>query len=243
MPTLDASFRNALLAGAADRAAQAAREELCEALAEHFRSRGEVLWVGGWLIGPDRVNGESPFGFGSDATVGLATVVQIAGQLVAGAVALLRTENRYAAAALIRQLVEVEYLVWAFAEDEAEAMAWLRSSRDERLKMWQPRHMRQRATNRFRGSDYANHCERGGHPTPDAKALLPGHTNEPLGMWWLDLANHSARIHDHFENAERRLGETESAWSKATGDRVADALGVWHRDDPVPALMAAHRGR
>jgi phage/plasmid primase-like uncharacterized protein len=47
--------------------------------------------------------------------VGVATVAQISGELGAGAVALLEAGNNYAAAALIRQLVEVEYLASAFA--------------------------------------------------------------------------------------------------------------------------------
>lgn len=38
---------------------------------------------------------------------------------------MLEAENWYAAAALSRQLVEVEYLVWLFGTDPTEAEAWL----------------------------------------------------------------------------------------------------------------------
>lgn len=44
----------------------------------------------------------------------------------------------------MRQLVEVEYLTWAFAEDEDEAMRWMRSTKEERMRFWQPRHIRAR---------------------------------------------------------------------------------------------------
>lgn len=86
----------------------ACRRELCQALALAFKRAGEGLWIGGSIIGPDRVDGVSPFGFGSDATVALGTVVQIAGELSAGVIALLDQGNRYGAAALQRQMVEVE---------------------------------------------------------------------------------------------------------------------------------------
>src|SRR5438067_701261 len=82
----------------------------CRSLASTLRETGRLLWVGGYLLGSDRVTRSSPFGFGSDATVGLATVVQIAGELMDGAASLLDRENIYGAAALIRQLVEIEYL-------------------------------------------------------------------------------------------------------------------------------------
>src|SRR5713101_8926632 len=84
----------------------------CQILAQVFRESGALLWVGGYIIGPDRKEGRSPFGFGSDSTVGLATVAQVAGQLAAGTAQLLDSDNRYAACALLRQMVEVEYLAW-----------------------------------------------------------------------------------------------------------------------------------
>jgi hypothetical protein len=94
----------------AERAARsaAAREHLCSTLAAEFRKAGLLLWSSGYVVEADRVEGRSPFGFGSDATVGLATVAQIAGELIAGAVLALEHQNVYSAAALARQLVEVE---------------------------------------------------------------------------------------------------------------------------------------
>ena len=90
------------------------RRSYCVSLTKALRDGGHALWIDGALIGPDRANGESPFGFGSDAVVGLASTLQIAGELMAGASLLFDDGNRFGAAALIRQLVEVEYLAWAF---------------------------------------------------------------------------------------------------------------------------------
>jgi len=110
-----------------DVASHAARVACCRALAVAFSEAGQLSWVGGYMIGPDRVSGASPFGFGSDEMVGLGTVVAIGAELLSGTVSLLSAGNPYAALALICQLVEVEYL--------ARAAAWLRSTRGDRLKM------------------------------------------------------------------------------------------------------------
>jgi hypothetical protein len=95
-----------------DEVARACRENTCRTLAATFSAVGNLLWVGGYILGPDRASGASPFRFGSDASVGLGVVVQIAGELTAGAVSLLEQGNLYGATALVRQLVEVEYLAW-----------------------------------------------------------------------------------------------------------------------------------
>jgi hypothetical protein len=128
----------------------------------------------GNIIGPGRVDGSSPFGNGDDSLVSLGYLCETAASLIVGAMQLLDDANCYAGAALNRQLVEVEYLAWAFGEDQEEAALWLRSSRDDRLQRWQPRHLRQRSQGRFRGADYAQHCELGGHPTPQGVRALIG---------------------------------------------------------------------
>lgn len=195
----------------ADDATHRRRADVCQALALTYRDVGVVLSAGGSMVGTDRRAGRSPFGYGSDATVGLATVVQIAGELIAGTISLLEQGNVYAAAALIRQLVEVEYLGWAFAEDEEEAAAWLRSTKEERLKLWQPRHLRERSGGRFRGADYSGHCERGGHPSPSAAPLLPEHRRPvPLSWWWFDLASHGESAWEYVEVAIEKFGWAEA---------------------------------
>jgi hypothetical protein len=145
---------------------------LCEALSAGFQHTGESLRIAGHLFGPQRVDGTSPFGNGDDRLVALGYLSGTAAALLSGAIELLERNNLYAAAALNRQLVEVEYLVWAFAEDQDEAAAWLRSGRHERQQRWQPRHLRDRSDGRFRGEDYAEHCELGGHPTPPGCRVL-----------------------------------------------------------------------
>jgi len=162
----------ALRQAAENEQAMAARRSLCRALVTAFEATGQALRVGGHLLGSGRVDGSSPFGNGDDGMVALGYLSSTCASLISGAVELLTEGNCYAASSLNRQLVELEYLGWAFAEDHAEAASWLRSSRQDRLNRWQPRHLRDRSNGRFRGTDYAEHCEIGGHPTPKGVRIL-----------------------------------------------------------------------
>jgi hypothetical protein len=237
----DAELKSTILWAGEDEDGRALRTELCEALATAFTKVGKYLWMGGSIIGPDRVEGTSPFGFGSDATVGLGTVVQIAGELSRGVVGLLEQGNRYAAAALLRQLVEVEYLTWAFAEDENEAMRWLRSSREERLKLWQPARIRKRADGRFRGVDYALHCEAGGHPTPEGNRLLPStDDSEPDFFAWNELMFHGLSVWDYTIEAADRIGYGDEIRALPEAESLKAKREKRQAEDPlVPALSAA----
>lgn len=227
---------------AADERGSEARETLCDGLATAFESAGELLWVCGWTLGPDRVSGDSPFQHGNDAVVGLATVLQIAGELTQGASQLLAADNLYAAAALIRQTVEVEYLAWAFSEAEDEAAAWLRSTREERHALWKPAKLRQRSNGRFRNTDYALHCDTGGHPTPQAAQLLRNHSNrQPLGFWWCDLVGHALNIWGYAKSASERLDVQDVALAKTDADRIDQLVREWEQVDPLARIVRQRR--
>lgn len=86
-------------------------------------------------------------------------VAAIGGELVASMAYLAMGRWAYASAALVRQLVEVEYLAWAVTNDPDDAWEWLKSDRQTRLQRWQPGKIRQRSDGRFPNSDYHAHCE------------------------------------------------------------------------------------
>lgn len=174
-----------------DPTGQDAREEMCTTVGAALARLGKMLWVLGSMLGPDRALKRSPFQFGDDRAVGVATVAQIGGELTISANHLLGVGHRYAASALIRQLVEVEYLATAFAADHEIAAEWLRADRDERLNFWSPARLRDRAGGRFLRSDYSNHCELGGHPTTRGMSLLPDHEDAlHPALLWVDMAGH-----------------------------------------------------
>lgn len=157
-----------------DESGKASRRAVCQALGPALEELADRLRVAGSLFGPDRVSGSSPGLNGDDRVVGMGYIAATASSLITGASLLIQGGNLYAASALNRQLVEVEYIAWAFAEDRAEASVWLRSSAEERRVRWQPRHLRERSQGRFRGKDYRDHCEFGGHPTPEGARTLLG---------------------------------------------------------------------
>jgi hypothetical protein len=125
-----------------------------------------------------------------------ALILEIASSLMSGANALFLSGNTYAGAALVRQLVEIEYLAWAFEENQIEAKKWIHSNKKERLGFFTPQKLRKAAKGRFRGEDYSYHCELGGHPVPGASILFEN--AERHGQLLLsDMLSHSKNIWRH----------------------------------------------
>lgn len=189
-------YTNLAKTAAADSAQVAARRELAKFTAETFEAAGTELHLVGHILGTDRTNGVSPFGHGSDEIVAVSLLLRIAAQLVSASNDLFADGRHYAAAALLRQLVEIEYLAWAFAARDNDAERWLRSSSDVRRTFFTPAKLRQAAGTKFRGKDYGYHCELGGHPVPQSAVLLGG--NEVTCQLLLsDLLGHTGCIWDN----------------------------------------------
>ena len=173
-----------------------ARVRLAKFTAERFEKIGTLLHLSGHIVGPDRRSKASPFGHGSDETVAIALLLRIAAELIAASTDLFMSGKAYAAAALIRQMVEVEYLAWAFETRNHDAERWLRSSKAERQEFFKPEKLRKAAGDRFRSKDYGYHCELGGHPVPTSAILLDGETAISQ-MLLSDSLGHAGRIWDH----------------------------------------------
>lgn len=221
-----------------DETASRDRVALCEAVAAGLARVGAVLWVSGAIVGPHRVSGESRHGFGDERVVGVATVAQIGGELARGAVDLLRSGNRYAAAALVRQLIEVEYLAHAFASEHESASAWLRADRNERRTFWAPQKLRARADGAFIDEHYWSHCERGGHPTTEGMALLPDHSRQmDAAFLWVDLAGHLASVWGHVMAAGELTHGRPIQTAEWKLPDVDAALKAWHASDLLYAAF------
>jgi hypothetical protein len=181
-----------------DAEAQKARERLCRLLNDALNDYGIKLFFIGNAIGGGAAKAQDPeLKDLLERMIGLSCVVLIAGELGVACVKLLKSGQLYASSALIRQIVECEYLCRAFAQDQDEARKWLNSTRAERLNIWSPKHMRDRSEGEFRDKDYAVHCEVGGHPTPRAFRLLrPTRTVSPNAIWG-ELTVHLANVWSH----------------------------------------------
>ena len=63
----------------------------------------------------------SPSSRNDDAVFAVGVLARIAGELAGVSSRLLAGAHHYAGAALLRQIVEIEYLTWAFANEERDA--------------------------------------------------------------------------------------------------------------------------
>ncbi len=214
-------YREALL----EESAQKVSREMCRTGADRLQDCGNVLWAFGLANDPRRR--------------ALAIILQIGDSIARGNVAMLEAENWYAAAALCRQLVEVEYLVWLFGTDPSEAQAWLSATQQDLGRLYRPLAMRKRSEGRFRNQEYRSHCELGGHPNPKAAFLLPERIlpddkdTLPTSEWmWVDLGQHLERLWSFAEVATKALGlETVRIVADARRD-IQNVLQRWHAQDP-----------
>jgi hypothetical protein len=117
------------------------------------------------------------FGMAEGARRAVAIVAQMGAELAVGAAQLYSACRWYAGAALVRQLIEVEYLLFLFATDDEEPERWLRASDADAKKTFSPAEMRARSAGRFLVEEYQTHCKIGGHPRVSGHLLLKEHIN------------------------------------------------------------------
>jgi hypothetical protein len=153
-----------------------------------------------------------------------AVVIEMASDLVLAALSQLRERRLFAAAALIRQVLETEYLIAAFDSDFSHAVRWTNSSPAEIRKFFSPRSMRE--IGGFSNSEYWNHCDMGGHPAPKGRLLLrfasgqsESEQSRIEASLWADFAQHLRRLwmavdrlllreHARYKNVRRSQRET-----------------------------------
>lgn len=234
---MQAEEKQVLLAAASkaatDPAQIAARYDLAKFVAETFERAGEELQAVGEIFGGDRVGGKSPYGHGSDEIVAVSLLLRIGGQLTSASADLFADGRHYAAAALLRQMVEIEYLAWAFESRDHDAERWLRSTADERRSFFTPAKLRQAANGKFRGKDYGYHCELGGHPVPNSSVLL--RQNKVTCQFLLsDLLGHAGRIWDHLLDWSAGNGWAAPIQSRREG--MHERFDLWKKMDELNRL-------
>lgn len=204
---------------------------LLEALAAALRVAGDSLHVVGYVTRVDPI---------ADARV----AVQMTGELAAGVVTLLAAGNWYAAMALVRQLLELQYLLAAFVRDPEAASRWRASTRQQRSGNGPFAPSTLRKAGGFAVDDYRSHCDRGGHPTPLGAFLVRfdhGFRSEDerisVALAWRDVANHLVRAAEQVIELGRTLdlaefvenvdsaGSPVAAWLARDG-RLLSELGL-----------------
>jgi len=210
------------------------RERTGRKLGEALVDVGQQLHVTGNIIGPGRVDGSSKRGNGDDETVAVGALLQVGGELTLGAVHLFAFGQNYAGAALVRQLVEVEYLMWAFAENPKDAKKWLDSTPAERQKFFRPVVLRRRSGGRFLDKDYGHHCEMGGHPVPRSMTLLGKADPAIVQLLVVDILLHGWRTADSAVqwSAQKGLGPMVVGTLAPSRSKLA----AWGKRDPLYTL-------
>jgi hypothetical protein len=172
-----------------------------------------------------------------EAVRAMGTLLQMAGELALAAGRMLSGHEHYAGAALVRQVVEIEYLTWTFKAGKESVTAWLTSTYEERMKIFSPKQLRANSKGRFLFKDYQDHCEQGGHPVPRGIFLLGGRDVGPAQVMLVDLLVHCWRTWDQVRNWLMKLPRVDQIPFPEAGVEISQRLGEWGKRDPIYALM------
>ena len=171
-----------------------------------------------------------------DSYEGVGRIAVIAAALGAGTIQLIRADNHYPALALIRQLVEAEFVLWKFQNDISLIPEWLNSDRDAREQGWKPSRIYRDGDNSYRQKDYSGHCELGGHPTPVGSLLAAGERSPVAEAGALgDLILHLRDSYNHIVSAADLLDSQYSHGEQTVGTAaradIKTALDSWLQTD------------
>lgn len=213
-----------------DDSAHSERTRLCREIAYALAESGKVLYVGGWVLRSQRAE-----------AVGVLT--EMAAELADGACSLLERELYYAAACVIRQLVEVQYFYFCFVTEPDDSIAWLNATSETLRKSFSPSGMRRRSQGRFRDKEYWTHCDLGGHPNPKGRLLLKNHST-PLRshrFLWADLGQHLEETWGLLSEATQIAGISDYLPQERV-QAVKAALARWHDHDLASSRLRLSAG-
>lgn len=131
-----------------------------------------------------------------DRALAVALLCRLASELSAGIAVLCRGSHVYAAGALLRQLVEIEYLMFLGYMDPAKLSSWYTADGKQLRTTFSPQRMRDASDGLFRDQEYWHHCEVGGHPHPRARMLLDSYRAPlaPIASLLPDAVHHLRRL-------------------------------------------------
>jgi hypothetical protein len=192
-------------------------------------------WLGGGKV--TDTDPQEEFGQAFSEFRAVSTVLCMAAELAEAAVEMAKKTRYYAVAAVIRQLIECEYLLTLFNDDLEHARCWRESTPDEVRRSFAPQTMR-RLTG-FADEEYWNHCSTGGHPAPKGARLLE--KLDPARQSWpysaaellIDLGLHLRRI---WKALDALLMKHHARYGRVRADQrrqAEEAWSQWLQADPV----------
>lgn len=233
-----------LRAAAGDSQLMQLRVEYCETVTRALESTSSWLGIDSYFGGGELslAGLEAPSGVRDDtkyfAWRGVSAMIEMAGQLAYGAVKLFGDDRQYAAAALVRQLIETEYFLALFLADFEEAANWYHAIPAEVRRRFSVGSLRSRGG--FRDREYWSHCDQGGHPSPAGHTLLrhglhvrPQDESILRGASWVDLAQHLRRI---WRATTSLLAAQHPRFEVVRASEIAEVRGSeidWTKHDPL----------
>jgi len=201
-------------------------------------------WLGGGKLQHAEPN-ETPDQASFPAFRAVSTVVCMSAELAEAAALMADKRRYYAVGAVIRQLIECEYLLVLFNEDLSHAQRWRESTPDEIRKSFSPKAMR-KLVGKFSNEEYWRHCDTGGHPAPKGVGLLE--KMDPARQSWpfvvaellIDLGLHLRRI---WKAIDELLMKHHARYERVRAEqrtRAEEAWVAWQEVDPVVAALIEH---
>jgi hypothetical protein len=165
-------------------------------------------WLGGGKVGDFEAH---EFGESFHVFRAVSMVVSMSTELAEAASVMGERRRYYAVGAVIRQLIECEYLLTLFSEDLDRAREWIQSSPDDIRAAFNPAKMR-KITGKFSNEEYWGHCDTGGHPAPKGARLLENFSPDHR-VWRYSAAGQSIDLGLHLHRIWRAIDES---WPNTT---------------------------
>jgi hypothetical protein len=166
----------------------------------------------------------------------ISILMGMASELASAGAQLLSNGQHYAGAALLRQIVEIEYLTWNFKEKKRDPASWLESTHADRVRDFSPSQLRKTSAGRFLAADYQNHCEEGGHPVPRGQHFLRGGNKAGAQVLLVDLLTHLWRTWDNIAHWGSEIKDLQRVIQLMKA-RIYGPLQAWSEKDKIYSLM------
>ena len=198
-------------------------------------------WLGGGQVAD--INETTHVGAAFDEFRAVAAVTCMCAELADAAVTMSAKGRSYAVAAVLRQLIECEYLLAHFAIDLEQARNWWISTPAQIRKEFETKTMRKAGD--FSDTEYWMHCDAGGHPNPKGafyvEWLDPGRRTWPVAREELsiDLGLH---LHRTWNAIDRLLAKHHARYKEvraAEREKAERAWTEWRASDPVAEGLTA----
>ena len=160
----------------------------------------------------------------------VALLTRLGSELSGGIFLLAKQSLAYSAGALLRQLVEVEYLMFIGYADPMNLERWYGADAKELRRKFTPQRMRESSGGLFQDQEYWFHCEIGGHPHPMSRLLLPAYNPlvPPIAILLPDAVHHVRRLWTSVKLLLPKLSVGEIALEEG-GQKLLDAIDHWEK--------------